>query len=189
MNKKQTIRLNESQLRRIVKESVKRTLNEYGGWTQDPMDWPVVNTSDDGNNLYKVGLWWGSGYVLDIYLAWAQGEYDALEKVVAYLSKKYPEALEEVDKYAEETIQDIVNEKGCDRYEAEEYPEFYERFEYVDATMDGADAPHYIWNENLTIMQAPKEWKSKFLEREKNSNSFDDTINESVRRAIRRHIR
>lgn len=40
MNKKQTIRLNESQLRRIVKESVKRVLKEeYGVDFEDTLRW------------------------------------------------------------------------------------------------------------------------------------------------------
>lgn len=83
MSKKQTIRLNESQLRRIIKESVRRVLNEnvgdvrvisHGEWSDPEVEWekshyqkPLYNywdategldddfTTDDlKNNLYDL---------------------------------------------------------------------------------------------------------------------------------------
>ena len=192
---KQIIKLTEGELKHLIRGSVKSMLNEYGGWTQDPMEWGVVNTSQDGRDIYKVGLWWGSGYVLDIYLAWANSDEEALNYVVAYITNHHPEDIETTDRYAEETIQDIMKEKGCDREEAEESTEFYESFMYVDATMEGATHACYIWSENLTIMKAPEEWKQKFLAREQNSNVSDNEmkrsgkINEAVTRAIRKYLK
>lgn len=183
---KQTIRLSERELHRLISESVKRVLNEsgFGGWTQDPMEWPVVNTSEDGNNMYKVGIWWGSGYLLDIYLVWATAVDNALEKVVAYIDKHNPESLEQTTRWAEETIEELSSEHGVDRNEVTELPEFNERFYYIDATMEGASQPYYIFYENLTIDNVPNEWKQKFLAREQ--QNIQTKLDESIRKAIRK---
>lgn len=176
---KKTIRLTESELNHLIKESMKSILNEYGGWSQDPMEWGVVNTSQDGRDIYKIGLWWGSGYSLDIYLAWADSDEEALNYVVAYITNNNPKDIESSDRDAEYTIQEIMKEKSCDREEAEESPEFDEMFMYVDATMEGATHACYIWRQNLSIMKAPEEWKQKFLAREQNSNVSGNEMNES----------
>ena len=44
---KQTIRLNESELHRIIKESVKRTLNEQSGEAD------VINAMEEANELLR----------------------------------------------------------------------------------------------------------------------------------------
>ena len=58
MKKKQVIRLNESQLRRIVKESVKRLLNETNNGYVVPHTWYgnysiIENIADEARKLIK----------------------------------------------------------------------------------------------------------------------------------------
>ena len=103
----------------------------------------LVNDEESGSRLYEIGLWWGSGYVLDMYKAYAFDEEEALNYVVAHIEKTHPKWLEGSD----ECAHDMMKEYG------EESPEFQETFMYVDATGEGADKPHYIWAENLRIRQ------------------------------------
>ena len=103
----------------------------------------LVNDKESGSNLYEIGLWWGSGYVLDMYKAYAFDGEEALNYVVAYIEKTHPKWLEGSD----ECAHDMMKEYG------EESPEFQETFMYVDATGEGADKPHFIWAENLRIRQ------------------------------------
>jgi hypothetical protein len=78
-----------------------------------------------------------------------------------------------------------MRETGCNREDAEDYPGFYETFMYVDATMEGATHACYIFGENLTIMEVPKEWKQKFLEREhQQTQSDNDELNESAKKHL-----
>lgn len=101
-----------------------------------------MNSESDGDKLYIVKLWWGSGYMTDNYNAYAFNEEEALNYVVAYIEKHDPETLAAVDEIAREN-------------ENDEY--FDETFMYVDATMEGASEPHYIWAENLAIAEYPKD--------------------------------
>ena len=103
---------------------------------------PVVNTEDYGDKLYLIGLWWGSGYVLNQYKAYAFDTEEALNYVVAYLEQLDPELLERVDNYAESSLMEIAMEEGISEEEAEETPEFQELYMYVDATMEGAQRTH-----------------------------------------------
>lgn len=102
-----------------------------------------VNDEESGSRLYEIGLWWGSGYTLDMYRAYAFSEEEALNYVVAYIEKTHPKWLESSD----ECAHDMMKEYD------EESPEFQETFMYVDATSEGADEPHYIWSENLRIRE------------------------------------
>lgn len=113
----------------------------------------LVNDKEYGPKLYEIGLWWGSGYVLDMYKAYANSEEQALNYVVAYVEKTHPKWLETSDKSAENLKHDIMNEYEYDEFEAEESVEFAEQFDYIDATMEGAKNPHFIWIENLLIRQ------------------------------------
>ena len=103
----------------------------------------LVNNEESGSRLYEIGLWWGSGYTLDMYRAYAFSEEEALNYVVAYIEKTHPKWLESSD----ECAHDMMKEYD------EESPEFQETFMYVDATSEGADEPHYIWSENLRIKE------------------------------------
>lgn len=103
----------------------------------------LVNDEESGSRLYEVGLWWGSGYMLDMYKAYAFDEEEALNYVVAHIEKTHPKWLEGSD----ECAHDMMKEYD------EESPEFQETFMYVDATGEGADKPHFIWAENLRIRQ------------------------------------
>ena len=103
----------------------------------------LVNDEESGSRLYEIGLWWGSGYTLDMYRAYAFSEEEALNYVVAYIEKTHPKWLESSDECAHEMMKEYD----------EESPEFQETFMYVDATSEGADEPHFIWTENLSIRE------------------------------------
>lgn len=155
------IRLTESQLHKVIKESVKRVLrerqiNEVRGWSLEDDDIALVNDSSCGRHLYLVKLWWGSGYQMDCYNAYADYEGEALEYTVAFIEKTNEKLLDKVDEWAENLKQEIMDEKGCEEEDVEEYPEFYDTFYYVDATIQGASSPHYVFWENLTIAEYPQ---------------------------------
>lgn len=116
--------------------------NEVSGWKLEDKDLTLVNSESDGDKLYIVKLWWGSGYMTDNYNAYAFAPDEALNYVVAYIEKNDPETLAAVDENAMEDQDD---------------PYFDETYEYVDATMEGASDTHYVYRENLTIAEYPKD--------------------------------
>lgn len=151
MKTKKTI--TESQLRKMVVEAI----NEINGWKLEEEDITPVNTENDGRFRFLIKLWWGSGYIMDCYSAYAQHEEEALYYVVAWIEQNHPEYLKTVDNNAQEFLQELAQENNLeDVYEAEELPEFTEEYIYVDATMEGAQQPHYIYSENLQVTKYPQ---------------------------------
>lgn len=154
---KKRIRLTESDLHRIVKESVnkilseesiKRNLNEVSGWDLEEDDVNWVNDENDGNKVYLVGLWPGSGYLLVHYGVYSfRGEQEALEKVVAWVEENQPDMLADED--YDNAVKDLVEYDGMTEEEARE--ELDDTFLYIDGTPYGASEPHYIYLENLKI--------------------------------------
>lgn len=146
--KKQIIRLTESDLHQIIKETVKKALNEVQGWDLEKDDVTWVNGKESGyGKPWMVRLWPGSGYLLPAFAAYASSEEDALEKVVAYLDKEGDE-----DFFADEYIQqeiDDLRQEGMDDEEINN--EIDSSFLYVDATRDGASGAHYVWLDNLQV--------------------------------------
>ena len=143
--------------RRKTSESTKN-VNEVSGWDLEDEDLTLVNSESDGDKLYIVKLWWGSGYQMDCYNAYAFNEEEALNYVVAYIEKEDPGILEMSDEAAATLRTELADENGLENsLEAEDLPEFQESFMYVDATMEGASDTHYIWAENLQIAEYPKE--------------------------------
>ena len=132
-------------------ESVKRVLrgniNEVSGWTLEKDDVTWVNGEEDGSKPWMVRLWTGSGYYLPAFGAFAEYEEDALEKVVAYLDNKGDNDFF-CDEYIEEMKEELAQE-GKDEEEIQQ--KIDNEFCYVDATMDGANEPHYVFWENLAI--------------------------------------
>ena len=151
-------------------------MNEVSGWDLEDDDLTLVNDESDGDKLYIVKMWWGSGYVLDCYNAWAFDVEGALNHVVAWIEKNNPEQLEAVDEYAMDYLEDLVKDGEAEtEEEAYEHPYFQETFLWVDATREGAQQGHYVYNENLTIAEYPAKHnhplakgvdKSKFMEKE-----------------------
>ena len=142
----------------------RKTTNEVSGWKLEDEDLTLVNSESDGDQLYIVKLWWGSGYMVDCYNAYAFGAEEALNHVVAYIEKTNPQRLEAADETAKnlmhEIEQDHINATGegyDDDFYPEDTPEFQEAFVWVDATTEGAKKGHYIWAENLEIAEYPKE--------------------------------
>jgi hypothetical protein len=133
-------------------------MNEVSGWKLEDEDLTLVNSESDGDKLYIVKLWWGSGYQMDCYNAYAFNEEEALNYVVAYIEKEDPGILEMSDEAAATLRTELADENGLENsLEAEDLPEFQETFMYVDATMEGASDTHYIWAENLKIAEYPKD--------------------------------
>ena len=94
-NMKRTVRLTESELRRMISETVRRALNEVSGWSLEKDDVTWVNDAESGGSdkAWMVRLWTGSGYYLPAFGAYASSEEDALEKVIAYLDKEGAQAM------------------------------------------------------------------------------------------------
>lgn len=160
--------------------------NEVSGWKLEDEDLTLVNTERDGDKLYIVKLWWGSGYMTDNYNAYAFSAEEALNYVVAYIEKTNPESLEAVDEAAQSYLEDIVNDgDAADTIEAEESPYFQESFLYVDATTEGAKKPHYIWAENLQIAEYPKDHDYPMAKGARRTNeSFEDDKDEGRKRVM-----
>lgn len=144
---KKVIKLRESDLRHMIKESVRKVLNEVQGWTLEKDDVRWVNSEEDGAKPWMVRLWTGSGYFLPAFGAFAEYEEEALEKVVAYLDNEGDDDFF-CDEYVEPTKQEL-EEEGYDEEEIER--QLDEVFYYVDATMEGAKEPHYVFMENLSV--------------------------------------
>lgn len=136
----------------------------------------IINSEEKDyyGKLYRVCVWCGYGYVLNVYYVY-YGEIDEgiLEKVVTYAEKNDTEILLDVDSvYADLT--------DCYKDEYEEYleenPENCEEdfisnvldLIYVDATMEGASQPYYIRAENLRIEEVNENLK----EENKNGKNF-----------------
>lgn len=71
-------------------EDDEEPVNEVSGWKLEDDDLTLVNDESDGDKLYIVKLWWGSGYMTDNYNAYAFSEEEALNHVVAYIEKNDP---------------------------------------------------------------------------------------------------
>lgn len=130
-----------------VKES---KLNEVNGWTLEKDDVTWVNNAEEGasDKAWMVRLWPGQGYYLPAFAAFADSEQDALEKVVAYLDK------EGNDDFfiSDESVERYKKELADDGYDDDEIDAYLDEFAfYVDATMDGASCPHYVFAENLNV--------------------------------------
>ena len=169
--------MNENSGRTMRNSKMKRrkTMNEVSGWKLEDEDLTLVNTERDGDKLYIVKLWWGSGYQLDCYNAYAFNEEEALNYVVAYIEKTDPESLETIDENANDYLQELVDEgEAASLEEAYEHPYFEETYLWVDATREGAEQGHYIYHENLTITEYPKEHDYPLAKGVKRVNESDD---------------
>lgn len=154
--------VNESQLRKIIKESIKKVLNEiYStdgmGWMGlkfDEEDWIPVNEQSDGNTCFKIKVWCGSGPSLDAFKAYADhGDYEgALEALVAYLDKE-GNNIYFTDEWTSNEIEEL-RKKGYSEEEIYNETEKWGDF-YIDATHLGASKPHWLRGENLAIQEFP----------------------------------
>lgn len=157
-NKTKKKELNESHIRAMVAETLKQVLSqrlneEMDGWKLNPKDIQTVNSEDSGSHLYHIRMWWGSGYRTDNYQAYGFNEEDALCNVIAWIEQNNPDLLAHSDADAKSFKEELMQDRGMDEYEIEEDREFNEMFMYIDATMEGANSPHYIYSQNLGIQQ------------------------------------
>ena len=150
---------------------------------------PFFSGRNGADELYLIGLWWGSGYILDQYKAYAFNTEEALNYVVAYLEQQDPELLERVDNDAESFLMEIAMEEGISEEEAEETPGFQESYLYVDATTEGARRTHYICAQNLKIVQL--EGMSESKKRHKlivSESQLKQIVTESVKRILKESL-
>lgn len=137
----------ESQLNRIVRKSLNKVLRESYEESFEPIN---DNSDNYYNNRYRISLWPGSGYGLVPFDVFANHEQEALDIVTAYIeqNERYHQL------FADDAEQAYIDaEFNGDREAAAEDAEYNESFYYVDATMEGANEPHYLWAENLKIRQ------------------------------------
>ena len=142
------IKINEADLRGMIRESVKRALSEVRGWELEKDDVTWVNGEESGGKPWMVRIWPGAGYYLPAWGAYAHDEEEALCYVVAYMEKEFGGGKYFVD-----------DEVEMERYEMERGGMDPEDIDmkidewalYVDATMEGAEEPHYIFSENLSV--------------------------------------
>lgn len=131
-------------------------VNEVSGWKLEDKDLTLVNSESDGNKLYIVKMWWGSGYQMDCYNAYAFSDEEALEYVVAYIEENNPKWLETTDESAYEFLEELVKDGEADSTDdAYDNPSFQEAFLWVDATSVGAKSGHFVNAENLQIAECP----------------------------------
>lgn len=111
-----------------------------------------VNEKDNVDDTpMMVMVWCGSGYYLDVFIAYCQGDdyEEALGRVMAYCQKhdncKY---LICTDDDYNNVVKDCMKYDGKDEDEAREYADAY--FCYVDATWYGGDCAYFL-TENLAI--------------------------------------
>lgn len=149
---KQTIKLNENEFRKLVSKAVKvineNIRNRNRKLVSESMNnITYVNDEETSDKLYIVSIWSGSGYHSSQFGAYAFSDEDALEKVIAYLDINGDDYL-----FQDSTVEEYISELESEGYSDEEIDEeIGETFIYVDATMEGASSPHYIYSENLMI--------------------------------------
>lgn len=100
----------------------------------------------------KVQIWSGSGYTLDEFYVnvdkGAENAEEALAYAVVQAEKVAPEVLQDVSE-----VEELMAKEGHYNKETDEGDEiFQETYTYVDATMEGASEPYYIFTENLGIL-------------------------------------
>lgn len=100
----------------------------------------------------KVQIWSGSGYTLDEFYVnvdkGAKNAEEALAYAVVQAEKVAPEVLQDVSE-----VEELMAKEGHYDTETGEGDEiFQETYTYVDATMEGASEPYYIFTENLGIL-------------------------------------
>lgn len=89
------------------------------------------------DKMFKVLLWSGAGYGLNLFYVNASYPEEALEKVVAFCEK--------YNCYEVLIDPDTVLENGYSD------DDLVEQFIYVDATLEGASKPYYVYAENFRI--------------------------------------
>ena len=80
-------------------------------------------------------------------------------------------------------------EEGISEEEAEDTPEFQELYMYVDATTEGAQRTHYIFSQNLKIVQLEGVPESK--KRQKlivTESQLKQIVTESVKRILKESL-
>lgn len=100
----------------------------------------------------KVLIWSGSGYSLDEFYVnvdkGAENAEEALAYAVVQAEKVAPEVLQDVSE-----VEELMAKEGhYDKEMGERDEIFQEMYTYVDATMEGASEPYYIFTENLGIL-------------------------------------
>lgn len=167
----------------------KQVKNESFEGGLEPEDWTIVNTKENGgDNHYGVKLWSGAGYYVEPYSVWADGEWDALNRVAEYCKEKEPGMVvshdaiyqdmvyymgKEIEKnpeeygYTEEQLETAVDEdivKDLEKRDNSKYWELWGKvwsdsgLEEMYTTVD--DPTVFLRSENLGIVDWPDDYPS-----------------------------
>lgn len=119
--------------------------------------WDIINPEDkdyaDGH-LMRVCLWSGAGYDLAEFYVYIKGDdaQAALEKTVAYCEQNgYTGFILDTNEIEDMAEKDYAEEVANYDGDLDEFITNYLNYVYVDATMDGATKPYYVYGENLRI--------------------------------------
>lgn len=151
-----TLKLTED-ISKQFKSKVKVEAHTASYLNGEVVDVDVINSNEkdyyDGH-YYRVKVWTGTGYILNVYDVYANSAEEALEKVVAWAEKNDSAILSDVDElYSEIRNGFYADEYNSGDYEDEsDFAENYLDYVYVDATMEGASKPYYVRGENLQIL-------------------------------------
>lgn len=139
MKKDKKIYLSESELRSLIKNSVKRIIKEAVESEYPESEVKAVNEDEQDyyNHSYTVELSKG-GYFSNIYQVFANHEPQALEILVAWCESNDPNIL--CDSEYQLSVNDGATEEELD-----------EQYIYIDGTEYGAKSPHYIDGVHIAI--------------------------------------
>lgn len=116
-------------------------------------DYNWVNDEEGGRHCYLLKIWSGKGYLLTPFIIFADDEETALERAIAYCEKNNFDDLlqdDDVDNYKKE-----LEEEGLSQEEIED--KIDQTYLYVDPTMEGGKEVHFIYLENLRMVELTKD--------------------------------
>lgn len=158
------MKITKNQFEKVIREEVVKTLMEMCDLNKDTKkthkkslkefvekddDIELINSTEDGSKQYVISLWNGNGYGLGAWRVFADEVKSALDLVVAHL-----EGEGKTEYFCDgdvETEEERMRNEGKDDEEIQN--EIDEWAMYVDATMEGANKPHYVRVENLKIRE------------------------------------
>ena len=116
---KKVIKLSESELKRIIKESVKKHLNEITGWAADPEDFVIIGGKLDPNKTYQLIKISQAGGIYAMFVT-EYKEYwpDMLKDIKDYVND--PDMFHPMQDYIND-VHKIMNNDGVDEETAEAY--------------------------------------------------------------------
>ena len=120
---KRKIRLTESDLHRVIKESVKKVLKEVQGWGTEPDDFVIVGGKIEPSKDYILAKISQSGGICVMFVVeYTDDIPEVLNKIKEWTNDD--EMFPDISKYIEE-VHRVMQEGGLDENKAEERVEDY----------------------------------------------------------------